>query len=207
MQRNTRKNRINWVWAAVIFGCLAFLGLQYFLVDKNKDRIVMEDAEQRTAVENTQQAEKGDTEQLPEVDAFLAYVTKNDPDDNGIFSNYTKNAFNHLTDALASLTEEEEIKVDKEKVESLKEQFEHYEQAGEQEKPKQLRNAMMATTGIIESMQVSGDNKDALEKRLESLKKSAQAIEVNTTVEQQSKVIEDYFEQAATVLEAIEESV
>lgn len=207
MRRNTRKKRINWVWIAVIFGCLAFLGLQYFMVDKNKDRIVMEDAEQRTAVENTPQAEKGDTERLPEVDAFLAYVTKNDPDDSGIFNNYTKNALNHLADALESLAKEEEIKLDKEKVEALKEQFEQFEQADEQEKPKQLRIAMMATTGIIESIQVSGDNKEDLENRLESLKKSAQTIEVSTTVEQQSRAIEDYFEQAAAVLETVEESV
>lgn len=66
---------------------------------------------------------------------------------------------------------------------------------------------MMATTGIIASMQVSRSKQNGLEKGLESLRKNAQSTEVTATIEKQSGVTEDYFEQAAAVLEAVEESV
>lgn len=91
------------------------------------------------------------------------------------------------------------------KIETLKNQFDQYEQAEENSRPKQLRNILMATTGIMEALHVEENN--ALKGELEELLKSAHAIDENTPIEKQSDRVEEYFEQAALVLEEIEASV
>lgn len=187
--------KINGIWVAVIFGCAIFLLFQYFMVGVNDRALSTENVKDVTESIQEQNMEVGDVERLPEIDAYLRFVSENNPEENGIFdNNYTKSAFNRLTDALKNLAEQKETA----KVKTLQDQFDQYAEAEDNSKPKQLKNVLMATAAIMEAFQTEDNN--SLKSKIEKLQNNALAIDENTPVENQSNRVEEYFEQAALVL-------
>lgn len=203
-KRKGKKSR----WPILIFIALilGFVVVQLLLLDETRDQHVADETEEMTDQMNDENAPSADNVAYREIDEYIVFVSKYDPDDNSIFiGDYISSAMEHLNEALEQLSEQQAIALNGATLEQLESQNEKIEDAEGVAKAEVIKSTFQMITQTMESLQL--DDSDKLQTEIRTLQDMAGDIDSNQTIETQNDAVSSFLEQAGIVLEIIENEV
>lgn len=204
--KKKKKNKSRWPILIFIAMILGFVVVQLFLLDETRDQQIADETEEMTQQLNDDNAPSEDNVAYQEIDEYVVFVSKYDPDDNNIFiGDYIVSAMEHLNEALEQLSEQQAIALNGATLEQLESQNEKIEDAEGAAKAKVVQNTFQMITQTMESIQL--DDSDKLQTEIQTLQDMAGDIDSNQTIETQNDAISSFLEQAGIVLEIIENEV
>jgi len=204
--KKKKKNKSRWPILIFIAMILGFVVVQLFLLDETRDQQIADETEEMTQQLNDDNAPSEDNVAYQEIDEYVVFVSKYDPDDNSIFiGDYISSAMEHLNEALEQLSEQQAIALNGATLEQLESQNEKIEDAEGAAKAKVVQNTFQMITQTMESIQL--DDSDKLQTEIQTLQDMAGDIDSNQTIETQNDAISSFLEQAGIVLEIIENEV
>ena len=204
--RKKKKSRNRWPILVFIALILGFVVVQLFLLDETRDQHIADETEEMTQDLNEDNPPSAENVAYQEIDEYIVFVSKNDPDDNSIFiGDYVSSAIEHFTDALEQLSEQEAIALNGATLEQLEAQNEKIEDADDAAKAAIVQNTFQMITQTMESIQL--DDSENLQTEISTLQDMAKDIDGNIDIEQQNDAVSSFLEQAGIVLEVIENEV
>ncbi len=203
---NKRKSKSRWAILVFIALILGFVVVQLFLLDETREQQVANETEEMTDLRNDNNAPSEDNVAYREIDEYIVFVSKYDPDDNSIFiGDYISSALEHFTDALEQLSEQQAIALNGATLEQLESQNEKIEDAEDAAKAEAVQNTFRMITQTMESLQL--DDSEKLQTEIHTLQDMAGDIDSTQDIEAQNDAVSSFLEQAGIVLEIIENEV